>query len=114
MANGRARRYGRGVALPRALFVIVGLLLGFHAAHALTTVGDDCVQGCDEDAPDGSCPPDCSDCVCCAHQAPIAVDSFTLAPPTMHDGGRFAPDADDEPASADPRELQHIPKSLLG
>ena len=98
----------------RAVFLIAGLVLGFHAANAISAVGDACVQGCEDDAPDGTCPPNCADCICCGHQAPAVVDSFTLVPPTAHDGGLFASDTDDQPASADPRELQHIPKSLLG
>jgi hypothetical protein len=113
METGRARRYGRSVALLRAVLLIAGLLLGFHGAFALATIGD-CMQDCDDDGPDGRCPPNCADCVCCTHQSPLVVDTFTLAPPALHHGQRFALDAVDEPASADPRELQHIPKSLIG
>jgi hypothetical protein len=102
------------VALLRAVLLIAGLLLGFEGAHAFAAAGDDCMQGCDDDGPDGTCPPNCADCVCCAHQSPLVADTFTLAPPALHRGQRFALVAVDEPASVDPRELQHIPKSLLG
>jgi hypothetical protein len=111
---GLAGRYGRSVALLRVVFVIAGLALGLHGAHAFAAAGDDCLQRCDDDGPGGTCPPNCADCVCCAHQSPIVADTFCLAPPAIHDGQRFTVDADDAPASADPRELQHIPKSLLG
>ena len=101
------------MALLRVVFVLTGLVLGFGGARALAAEGDLCVQTCDDDAPDGTCPPDCGDCVCCAHQLPVVADSFTLAPPVAQHRDRFAVDTDDQPASADPREVQHIPKSLL-
>ena len=98
----------------RALSLIAGMVLGVQGAHAFAAGGEDCVQSCDDDGPDGRCPPDCGDCVCCAHQPPIAAQTFVLAPPPADHLQMIGGDADRQPASADPREVQHIPKTLPG
>ena len=95
------------------MFVLAGLVLGVQGARAFTSVGDDCVQGCADDAPDGTCPPNCNDCVCCAHQPPIAAETFTLGPPVIQPGQRLLGVSDELPANPDPREVKHVPKSLL-
>lgn len=104
----------RAAALLRILFVVAGLTLGLHGARAFAGCGEQCVQGCDDDTPDGKCPPDCGDCVCCAHQAPLVAETFTLVAPSSDRARRFHSDRNEAPASADPREVQHVPKSLLG
>ena len=108
------RRYGGSVALLRAVFLIAGMWLGVHGVHAFAADLDGCVLGCDDDAPDGTCPPDCADCACCVHQAPLVVGAFILTEPRLEHAPRFVASTDDEPSSADPRELQHVPKLLPG
>ena len=97
----------------RIVFVLAGAVLAFDGAHALVAQGE-CVQSCEDDGPDGTCPPDCADCSCCAHQTPLVAHSFTLTPSSEPKVSCASFDGDELPASADPRELQHIPKSLLG
>lgn len=75
--------------------------------------GDVCVQSCRDDDERGQCAPDCIDCVCCshAHQAVVAPTPSTVswarraAPAIEHD--------EDEPPSAEPGDILHVPIAPL-
>jgi hypothetical protein len=106
-----ARSYCGGVRLVRTFAILVGLALPLQAAPAAHVIDQSCAQTCDDDDQDGRCPPDCADCSCCAHAAPVVVTAMRVTVlPIAPELCRFAR-AETLPTSADPNEVFHIPKS---
>jgi hypothetical protein len=95
-----------------ALAIIVGLLTLSASGVSTLIAGEPCtgyeLTGQGED--DGACPPTCVTCGCCAQ----AVEAVALAVASSPD----APIADlcialSDVLNADPRDILHVPKSVL-
>jgi hypothetical protein len=91
-------------------FLLIATILLVAPILAASSPSQTCVQQCDDDGPDGDCPPDCPECVCCPHLTP-AVPMFSMVPvslpaPTC----RRVETTQLPPLSADPREITHVPK----
>ena len=71
-----------------------------------------CNQSCPDDAPDGTCPPGCNDCSCCAHVNPAVAPRplVETVEPAMQDAPTFSTAL---PPSPEPNDILHVPKSLL-
>jgi hypothetical protein len=98
------------VRLARVFAMWMGLAVAFAGARAAHVVDDSCVQACDDDDDDGHCPPDCGDCSCCTHPAPVMPAVGRLGIVRAVPRPRRLPPAESLPASADPHEVFHIPK----
>jgi hypothetical protein len=72
----------------------------------------DCSQHCPDDGSDGTCAPNCLDCVCCPH-----LKVMTVASEARSSSPRQAPCIPDReqvaPPSPEPDDILHIPKPLL-
>ncbi|MSP63196.1 MAG: hypothetical protein EXR72_23225 [Myxococcales bacterium] len=83
--------------------------------HLAGLVPDDemeCRDGCADDRPDGTCPPDCGDCSCCAHHSPMIPQGelHALAPGASC---RAQVPQGSDPSSHEPHGIFHVPKLLL-
>jgi hypothetical protein len=93
-----------------ALVLLVALLSASTAGVSSVLAPEPC--GLDEQpaAPDGTCPPTCPTCGCCAQPAVPSVFVVTSSPdlPIRH----VAPTPSHPPVT-DPREILHVPKVRL-
>jgi hypothetical protein len=91
-------------------FLLIGLLLLGAIAPGLDALVE-CSQPCVGDDSAGGCTQDVC-CSCCLHAGPAAL---ALAAPLDIDRPSTSPriDAPRLPLSADPRDLLHVPKSVL-
>lgn len=95
--------------LALALFFVALDLSGVFAL-AQTAV---CAQDCPDDDEAGQCDPACQDCTCCSHVRPmIAAEPppATISQPLQEHHTIFLARA----AEGEPREIAHVPISLLG
>jgi hypothetical protein len=98
----------------RRLLAIVGLValavLGGQLARPL--LAGPCLDACDDDGPDGTCPRSCDDCSCCgALAATPAADVVRVAAPVRRLEARA--DAGPPLAEGEPREIVHVPRRAL-
>jgi hypothetical protein len=93
----------RSALRPIALLVLLALLL------PLVAVAESC-DDCLETAQTGCCPPSC--CPCCLQISP-SLTGFLPSDPISVDLGRATEPAANRPQSSDPRDVFHVPKSLL-
>jgi hypothetical protein len=91
--------------------LLIGFAVAFPGARLAHIVDESCLQPCDDDDADGHCPPDCGDCTCCAHPAPIIPAATRLSVLSVTLQSRYREPAESLPPSADPGEVFHIPKS---
>ena len=98
--------------MARAIFIVTMLALIGRATFFLSPVRPECTESCPEDDVGGDCMPTCTCSDCCEDEAPVTVLYQTLERSSM---GRHLPSAASTslPPSAEPREILHIPKSLL-
>ncbi len=69
----------------------------------------DCLEDCCDGCADG---PACADCVCCPHRLPANVHGFAPRPaPTRITDLELSPPA--RAMAPDPREILHVPLTLL-
>jgi hypothetical protein len=94
----------------RIVAMMIGLGVAFSGARAAHVIDDSCVQSCDDDDADGRCPPNCGDCTCCTHPAPLIPAVTRLGAVRAAPQPRRLALVESLPASADPREVFHIPK----
>lgn len=75
--------------------------------------GDQCEENCEDEASGKSCPPACSTCSCTMRSAQpmLASHATTLVIPSIARVEVAPPPS--QPASPDPREILHVPKSLV-
>jgi hypothetical protein len=90
-----------GLSLATAQAVGVSLLLGAHG----------CQERCADDLDDGNCAPGCHDCSCCQPVRLVATREHTAGGPATA-GRKLPPPTALRPASAEPREILHVPKTL--
>jgi hypothetical protein len=92
------------------LCLLIATIAMVAPALAVTSPSTSCVQPCDDDSPDGDCPPDCPECVCCPHLTSAIPSSaiVLVAVPAPSDRHVEAPQL--LPPSTDPREITHVPK----
>jgi hypothetical protein len=92
------------------LFVILSLLLLVPSASWQPPAEDACAVVCPEDDEGGQCPPDCTDCVCCTHAAPLALPAATppgLSWPVLH--GASPGRESTPPPDVEPGDILHVP-----
>jgi hypothetical protein len=95
----------------RGVFILVCMLFAFQASGLASAIAPpECREGCPDDDAKGHCPPACACCGCCAHPAPLAAvrPSPTVIPVNPADTAIWV---DEQPASTDPHEIVHVPKS---
>jgi hypothetical protein len=96
------------VVIALVLAVLAGFMPRVVAVQAV------CHESCPDDDEDGRCPPGCMDCTCCVRAPSMARVEATLpVPPTPH-LQRARPADETIPASAELREVLHIPKLSVG
>lgn len=112
-AGPRSRAVVSSKRLSRLLTVLVlGVVIQQGAPLSSAAGSDDCASECPDDAEDGTCPPDCHDCPCCA----IVRLTAPGAAPTVGrpEAGALSPlEVPVAPDSGDPSEVFHVPKRLL-
>lgn len=71
-----------------------------------------CPEKCPDDSPDGRCPPACEFCGCCAvpRTLPPEVAAAWIGPTVEQ---CVCAHVDAAPASAEPHEILHVPKTSL-
>jgi hypothetical protein len=96
---------------------LAALLLGLFLAQATglaAALEGECEDACTDDDPGEECPPICPSCTCLTHTQPSLVlraDAPLIAgAPVLID----VPGPATLLPSPDPREILHVPKSLLG
>jgi hypothetical protein len=92
--------------------VVLFALFALEASGLAMAVETTCLEHCDDDGPDGTCPPTCQDCACCAQPRAIQTMSAGAAPSQALTSTGDWPAAG-PPASPDPGEILRVPK-LLG
>jgi hypothetical protein len=97
-------RVRRAVAL-LLVFLVLGTATGAFAAVISEAACEDCGEG-----DDGCCPPVCPECICVARSAAADVPQILGLPGLVGSAGPGHIDEPTAPASADPREILHIPK----
>jgi hypothetical protein len=94
------------------LLIVVALTFFMAQATGLAALleSGECRASCEDDGPDGRCPPVCFSCTCCGHVArSLDAPQGVLAPP----GSALMPIADLEeqaPPPAEPHDILHVPK----
>lgn len=94
------------------LALVVGLLTISASGVTSLIVDEPCtgyeLAGQDED--DGACPPTCVTCGCCAQAAEAIAFTIASSPDDpLSDVAAVLPDL----LNADPRDILHVPKSVL-
>jgi len=88
------------------LAIIVGLL-ALSASNISSLVIDEPCTGDELPGSDGTCPPTCVTCGCCAQAVePVAIVVATSPDDRVVDIAAFLPD----PPRTDPRDILHVPK----
>jgi hypothetical protein len=94
------------------LALIVGLL-AFSASGVSSLIADEPCTGFEltgQGEDDNACPPTCVTCGCCAQAVEAMAFTITSAPDApIGDFLGVLPD----PLNADPRDILHVPKSVL-
>jgi hypothetical protein len=90
-----------GLALATAQAMGASLLLGAHQ----------CQERCADDLEDGECAPGCHDCSCCQAVRIVTPREQVAGAPTTP-GHTLRLPTPIRPASAEPREILHVPKPL--
>ena len=95
------------------VLVIVGLALAAAqaAGGSLLLGAHQCQERCADDNDDGQCAPGCHDCTCCSGVRVVTPREQAAGAPATP-GRRLRPRATLCPASAEPREILHVPKTL--
>lgn len=113
--RGIGTEHGRLAGAMARVLTILGLVMLSLQATSVTSVleGDDCARDCDPGAPAGPCAPNCPSCVCCA--APkIVASSISHVAPVAPSARRAWLGPELAPPMAEPREILHVPRPLLG
>ena len=94
-------------------FVVLScaVLASYVVFIATVAFGSPCFEHCPDDGADGRCPPMCVTCACAPHPAPPAPVAKAGAPATLH--AAIVPPAIRVPGGPEPRDIFHVPKSLL-
>ena len=94
-----------------ALLALLGQATGF-SAYASAASPSHCTQPCPDDDDEGTCPPNCTFCICCAHMPPITVVRTGLLVRVPATPVQFHV-TESIPSSAEPADILHVPKLLL-
>jgi hypothetical protein len=98
------------VALARVLASVLFALVALQIGLASIAVAAPCIETCEDDGPDGTCPPGCEDCLCCIHARVLVPRPVHAGPEPLGTASATTWADDTEPASAEPREIMQIPK----
>src|SRR5262245_33935373 len=91
------------------LLAVLGQGTGYFSLAARDTA---CAQSCPDDDEDGQCPSDCACCSCCPHHPPLVVGAAVRSEVRLVASVEFV-ERHSEPPTTVPRDILHVPKSLL-
>ena len=74
--------------------------------------GDACEVGCEDDEQGATCPPSCA-CSCTMRAAPMVAVRTTASAPAPTVSRVAPPPREAAPASPDPSEILHVPRSTV-
>jgi hypothetical protein len=98
---------------PRLLsFLVLVVALGLATGLVGPAESDACDEPCPGEGPGGECPPDCIFCACCPSVRPMIVPEGGPAP-DLEPVAALMPARSAMPLPPEPREILHIPRSLL-
>src|SRR5262245_60294935 len=88
---------------------LIAILLLLLVCVAFGAAPGDCVTGCSEDDPGGSCPPSCTHCVCCSHAPATGLLVNSGVVPVLG-YERRDPVGSGEPSPGSSADIFHVPR----
>ena len=101
----------RGPGMTRVLLFLFAVMQAQIVVSVALVPSTICPERCQDDGPDGRCPPACPSCLSAAHPAPPLPARLVTAPSVHREALPVVANA--LPPQPEPTDIFHVPKRLL-